>query len=201
MLSHFTRAILAAAILISSSNLLAQPACNDTVKDESLHSIYIDRLGRLTDLNGVIIHELAENDYVKKITENIKNELSKNDNLKLTIYIHGGLNSFEHARSRPSRFTPGMLCDGHYPIFISWNSGFPTNYIDHLFRIRKGEHSPLKGIITFPFIFLEDVGRSIVRIPPAIYKELETPFKVAIWRYTKEERFAGNPPIFNGSQK
>lgn len=185
----FLVAVVTCSVLLTGA-VQASQSCPSAQAKPELHSLYIDRLGRLNRLDGSVVSREDEADHVKKIADNIKALRHENPALKITVFIHGGLNTFENAVKRPLKFSQGMLCEGHYPIFISWNSGFPTNYLDHVWRIREGEHEPVKGFFTLPFVFAEDVGRSVVRIPAAIYKEVAGPFKVSIWRYTQEERFA-----------
>lgn len=158
--------------------------------DPDLHSLYINQYGNLVKTEGEIVDDAEEGEYLDRIFTNLRNHKQPGVPLKLTFFVHGGLNTFESASRRPGLFSKDMLCEGYYPIFISWNSGFPTNYLDHLARIRKGESSLGLGIPTAPFVFVEDAARSVAHAPGAIYKEIEGPFKVAIWRTTKEERFA-----------
>jgi len=53
-----------------------------------------------------------------------------------------------------------------------------TNYWDHLVKIRKGLNRPILGPLSSPFVLLEDVGRSLVRIPSSIFKEVTDPIVV-----------------------
>lgn len=85
-----------------------------------------------------------------------------------------------------------MLKNNKYPLFISWNSGPFTNYFDHLFLLRNGEKFKFLGPISFPFILLEDLSRSVARIPASTYKILFSQ-NSAIKSYdSKEEKDYGN---------
>lgn len=91
--------------------------------------------------------------------------------MTLTIFIHGGANRFKTAVSKVEAKCE-MLADGKYPLFVGWKSGLPINYFNHLFLLRRGENSPARGLISSPFVLLEDVLRSIARLPASTYRVL-----------------------------
>ena len=142
------------------------------------HVIYIDKEGNLiSPVNGQVIHD--ETVYVDKIITAAERFHAKNISGKpatLTIFVHGGLNSRNKAIERAREYTPCMLEDGHYPVFIGWSAGLFSNYPDHLFRLRRGKSRPLIGILTSPFVLAEDAARSVIRALPALYKEASDPF-------------------------
>jgi pimeloyl-ACP methyl ester carboxylesterase len=157
-------------------------------QNSKLYTLYIDGDGSLLDpTSGNVIGnpeeprktKLAEELYIENIIENYNTLKSHDKDLKLIIFIHGGLNNFSTAVARPRKMVGDMLRDHQYPIFIAWNSDFGPNYIDHLFRIRKGLKRPVLGAITSPVVFVEDVGRSLVRIPSSMYKEISDPIAVS----------------------
>jgi hypothetical protein len=160
------------------------------------HMLYIDGYGNLVDpVTGGIVGDggLAttkelEKAYLDKIFENFYRLKQRDKKLKMTIFIHGGLNDFATAVNRPKLMTEAMLADNQYPIFIAWNSDFWPNYADHLFRIRKGLNRPVLGGISSPFIFVEDLGRSLVRIPASVYKEIADPIMVSKSVNSKDEK-------------
>jgi len=122
---------------------------------------------------------LAETQYVYEIAENIKKEITNRKDKEgikpikgITIHIHGGLNTIKHADNKAKSLYSKVLLDGQYPIFINWDSGLLSSYPDHLVLIRKGLHQPLLGLITFPFVLIEDTLRSIVHMPSALYTEV-----------------------------
>lgn len=151
------------------------------------HMLYVNGYGDLVDpVTGAVIGDgsLAatkelEKEYIDRIFENFSRLKLNDSKLKMTIFIHGGLNDFATAVRRPKLMTEAMLADHQYPIFIAWNSDFWPNYVDHLFRIRKGLNRPVLGIVSSPVVFVEDVGRSVVRIPASIYKEISEPIMVS----------------------
>ncbi|MGF6109098.1 hypothetical protein [Pseudomonas frederiksbergensis] len=152
-----------------------------------LHTIYIDGSGNLLDpktkkpvstsSDPQTIHD-EEARYANAILTDFKRFKGSNKNRKMVLFIHGGLNEFEVATKRATKYTDLMLDDDLYPVFIGWDSGFLTNYWDHLVKIRKGLNRPILGPISAPFVLVEDIGRSIVRIPSSMFKEVTDPLVV-----------------------
>ena len=176
--------------------LLGCPAL-DAPPRASRHSIYVDGYGHLlnpvtekpiSNTGNVIKDYNAENLYIDRILSDFACQRRNDPNLKLTLFIHGGLNQFKDATTRARKYTNQMLADGQYPVFISWDSGFQSNYFDHLFRIRKGLSTPVLGVPSAPFVLLEDIARSLSRIPASVYKEFKTPLVVTIAVKTEDER-------------
>ena len=82
---------------------------------------------------------------------------------------HGGLNTFDEATDRVDRLRDAMLSDCKYPLFISWDSGFPGNYSDHLFLNRRGKQAKFLGPLSSPFVFIEYSLRAVSRFPAYTY--------------------------------
>lgn len=166
-----------------------------------LHTLYIDEQGRLLDpqTRARIAPAAAaaaaprtapqadEAAYVQAILDHFQARRIARPDLELTLHVHGGLNTFSNTADRAQRFAQDMLDEGQYPVFIGWNSGPFSTYFDHLFRIRKGERRPVLAPLTAPLILAEDLARSVVRIPTALYKEVRDAMAVAIWVKTEEE--------------
>lgn len=194
---------MASQLIACSTPSIHRPSADGLAPVPELHSIYINKFGDLVSrLPGDRARQAAsptiedcaaeaapadriqcEEKYVQLIINNFKLENAKQIQsgkppLALTLYIHGGLNTISDATVRPSRFSADMLNDGQYPLFISWDSAGPTNYIDHLLRVRQGENKPLIGLLTSPLVLLEDISRAIVRIPVATYRSFADPLTV-----------------------
>jgi len=153
-----------------------------------LHQLYIDANGDLLDPEG---EQKIENEekYVQSIIDNFYKEKQSRPNLKLTIFIHGGLNTFESATGRVKELRGSMLEDGRYPVFISWRSGGPSNYLDHLFFLRRGEKvNFVVGGLTSPFVLAEDLLRSLARTPASTWNVLVGQNSVARWITDDEEQ-------------
>jgi len=160
------------------SSLLAGEACPELPDSElSAHMLYIDEHGNL--LNPLTRKQVInETTYVQHILNHF-DEARQQAGLPshITIFIHGGLNTWEKAIDRPRTRTTCMMAAGTYPIFIGWSSNPTGNYWDHLARLRRGSRwSWPMGVATAPFVLLEDIARSVVRTLPALSKEVREPF-------------------------
>lgn len=90
----------------------------------------------------------------------------------ITFYIHGGLVDHARARSDAGALGAALQTDGHFPLFIAWESGWFPTLADHLKGVRQGqEWSPIGGWLSSPFIVLADLGRGIVRAPLTIVEQ------------------------------
>lgn len=158
-----------------------------------LHAIYIDQFGNIKAPDSALkdgsIEALprAAQDDEKYVDEMIANFLEERQrrrpplpDLKLTVFVHGGLNTFQNFWGRANRYSEAMLQDGQYAVFVGWNSGPFSNYFDHLFRIRKGERRPFLGPVSAPFVLIEDVARSIAHLPAAWYMSVMDPLAITI---------------------
>jgi len=162
------------------------PENKQLLEDSKFYQLYIDDNGRL--LNPASKNAVKdESAYVDGILKNFKEMKEKNPKLVLTIFIHGGLNTFDSATSRVKRVKNEILKDGKYPLFISWNSEAFSNYGDHLFFLRRGEESSVLGPLSSPFVLLEDGLRSIARLPASTYNVLFGQNSVRINYYSEEE--------------
>lgn len=146
---------------------------NVQIEESKLHQLYIDQDGNLlTPDSREALNPVEERNYVNNILAEYSTLKESNPNLVLTVFIHGGLNTFKAATSRVETFKEDMLADGKYPLFISWNSAPLTNYKDHLFKIRRGISRPVLGVLSSPFVLLEDGFRAIARVPASTYNVL-----------------------------
>lgn len=180
----------------------------ETVKDLRLYQLYVDQYGNLLnpgDSRQKIRRE-EEAQYIKDILDNFskqsetyedrnKEDIQKGikQPLSLTVFIHGGLNSFKSATERVQDVKDQMLKEGKYPLFISWNSAPISNYKDHLVYLRRGRLQRVLGPLSSPFILLEDALRSIARIPASTYEVIfgqNSAFDTQITKYDIEQREA-----------
>lgn len=161
----------------------------DNADELSSYLLYIDSTGDLLDPRNEKV--IDEDLYIKNLIDNFSKKKSQNSDLKMTIFIHGGLNSFENATERLKQVKDSMLMDNKYPVFVSWRSGGFSNYSDHLFSIRRGEkRNWFVGVITSPFVLTEDVLRSVARIPASTYNVLFGQNSIRIGKYSKEEQYS-----------
>ncbi len=102
----------------------------------------------------------------------------------LMIFIHGGLNITDGSLDRVKQDTELALKDCVYPIFLNWEAGPTTSYLDQITFIRGGKRintSPPEGEISeseqafrttnylntglAPVYFISDVAEAVARAP------------------------------------
>lgn len=148
------------------------------------HLIYINKDGELIDpYSKEVIKD--SNKYINELFEAYKN--SKKE--KITIFIHGGLNTFQTATGKANQILNNYKDEEeeNYIVSIGWQAGPFTNYLDHLFFIRGGERRPVLGPLTSPFILVEDTARSLAHAPRATAEALLAQSSVPISIESKEE--------------
>jgi len=99
------------------------------------------------------------------------------DKPRLLIYIHGGLNSYQHTDKKIHDGLAWRIMDDpqdwHYPIFISWKSDALSTWGEHLFRLREGRKAgAVIGTASMPFILVADIATTLGRFPATVYYQL-----------------------------
>lgn len=90
---------------------------------------------------------------------------------RVMIRIHGGLNNLSSSlRSSDEMLRQIQLdrphTDSLFPIFINWESGIPSAYTEHLFRITQGQRYPtVARELVSPVYLAADLGRAVTRAP------------------------------------
>lgn len=88
---------------------------------------------------------------------------------RLLIHVHGGLNSTEDSLAVAERSIKNMAFeageDWHYPIFVTWDSGFWRSWGDYIWQLRHGRRTPWWGPITAPIYLATDLARGAVEAP------------------------------------
>jgi hypothetical protein len=108
-----------------------------------------------------------------------------NQNKKILIYFHGGLNTAK-ARAERARIllSNSSLTNEFVPIFINWSSGLGTTYFEHMKSVRQGRLSNRAwGWITSPLQVVADLGRGIAATPANLVEQ--TKVDVQAWRWPK----------------
>ena len=71
------------------------------------------------------------------------------DRPRLLVYVHGGLNSYQHSDQKIHDGLAWRIMndpqDWHYPIFISWKSDALSTWGEHILRLREGKKSRSRG--------------------------------------------------------
>lgn len=188
-----------------SSKLDCKPSEELNETDISDHFIFIDSNGDMRDENYTKIKKECAKIKIDRILERFdlwRNDPSRSnkENLKMTIFIHGGLNRVKHAAKRVKATSERILRNNQYPVFISWRASYWTNYRDRLLTMRNGERytfepseSPIESfgaIGSAPFVLAEDILRSIARIPTSYWNMIARKNALALRFSNKEKRAA-----------
>ena len=129
-------------------------------------------------------------DITKAIASNT-NCIAPDGTRQILIFVHGGLNTFNQSLTRAKDIAPNIASNHYYPLFVNWDSGLKSSYLEHLFLVRQGEVEPVWGPITFPLYFVADVGRAVTRAPVVWYYQLTSDFTTTM-RYENPIRFGLN---------
>ncbi|ENW05286.1 alpha/beta hydrolase [Acinetobacter beijerinckii] len=159
---------------------------NVQVNEDKLkhHLIYINKDGELIDPYSKKVIKNS-NEYINELFDTYKN--SKKE--KITIFIHGGLNTFQNATGKANQILRNYKDENeeNFIVLIGWQAGPFTNYLDHLFFVRGGERRRVLGPLTSPFILVEDTARSVAHAPRATAEALLAQSSVPIRIESKEE--------------
>jgi hypothetical protein len=101
--------------------------------------------------------------------------VTKEKPCKILMFMHGGLNTRDASLRRAVELTRWISNSGSYPIFVNWDSGFPTSYRDHLFKVHKGIYEPLLAFVA-PVQLAMDLGSAIAEAPAAWFAETRHTF-------------------------
>jgi hypothetical protein len=66
--------------------------------------------------------------------------------------------------------------EGSYPIFVNWNSSFPSTWWDHVAHVHKGLWTGQKYAVAFPYFVAVDEVKSLVEAPLAWFAEVRHTF-------------------------
>jgi pimeloyl-ACP methyl ester carboxylesterase len=172
------------------------------------YSLYINSRGELIDTHKKPVQDTDA--YLAAIFQNYNRLINLDSRLRLALYIHGGLNGSKEVAERVGGLWKPMLEDCKYPVFVSWRSGFPSNYWDHLALLRRGVYSSpesfpsskiddwaalVEGPLSSPFVLVEDTLRAISRIPARSYHVLVDENRALQQVTSSQESYAKVPKI------
>jgi pimeloyl-ACP methyl ester carboxylesterase len=142
--------------------------------------------------NARRIDQAKELTYVRKmIQQYLNSRQASGAPLTPVVHIHGGLNNYDTVLDRAQTLPPYMLSDGHYPFFIGWPSDFWFSLKEHVKKSDRGRERSLAGSLYFGALqTLEDLVRSMVRIPSSIVRQIDNMSLVPLSAYKSEERDA-----------
>jgi hypothetical protein len=86
---------------------------------------------------------------------------------KVLFFFHGGLNRQKTSVDRAARLYQRIKESGSYPIFVNWNSSFPSTWWDHVAHVHKGIWTENRFVAAFPYFSLVDEVKSVAEAPVA----------------------------------
>ena len=155
------------------------------------HTIAIDKKGRPVDPTGY--DRIKDRDfpaYVEAILRNVDAQCDSararfrgagqtgiEEVRRILVYVHGGLAETGPMLTRVDEIIEDMknetsASEWHYPIFITWPSGGPSTYAEHLSTFRQGENNPWLGYPTSPVVLTTDLAQGIARTPMSLSYQL-----------------------------
>ena len=169
-----------------------------TVEAPQEHVVLVDHEGRSLYLAGPKARKIeSTNDFEQHLAAITKaiatdtNCIAPDGTRHILIFVHGGLNTYNQSLARVNEITPEISADHYYPLFVNWDSGLKSSYLEHLFLVRQGEVEPVWGPVTFPLYFVADVGRAVTRAPVVWYYQLTSDFTTMV-RYESPINFCRN---------
>lgn len=175
-----------------------------TINAPSQHILMVNGLGNPIDPSPnffgkhlsyvpfVTYEQMSEAQFTHHLDEMMTGLIAKapdaNGKRKVLIFVHGGLNAAKDSIARAERLRGPFEKAGYFPVFVNWESSFPTSYFDHLFNIRQGRRTfnwccgnpgipqavqsgvgAVVGMLTMPFYLATDLARGILRAPVVWY--------------------------------
>ena len=158
--------------------LLAATACAPGLRQLSTpaeravipHAIFVDNEGRGVRADSTASGKtMSDAEYRAHVSEMMAG-LRRSGVKRVLVRVHGGLNTLNGALDATSKMRERIMADtaaAGYPIFINWESGIKSSYLEHLTMISQGQRYPTfaREVIATPFYFLADAGRAVKRAP------------------------------------
>jgi hypothetical protein len=128
----------------------------------------------------VFVQDTAYGRYLHALLESIRADSASHRRApRLLLRIHGGMNTLNGSLDASVRMEHQIRADsatGYYPLFINWESGLTTSYLDHLLHIRRGQRKRWPGQdeslnpgnlepFAAPLYLLADLAGGVVRAP------------------------------------
>ena len=175
--------------------VLGFTGCGTVDAPQRQNVVLVDHSGRSLYLSGTnALKPESTNDFeshLAAITNAIATDtncLAADGTRQILIFVHGGLNSYNQSLQRVDELTNHIAANHYYPLFVNWDSGLKSSYLEHLFLVRQGEVEPFWGPVTFPLYFVADVGRAVTRAPVVWYFQLTSDFTTTV-RYESPVNF------------
>ena len=186
-------------LYISDKGDLLDPCTGDAVGNNASEKAAKDGQLKPQRQSARNVEQSNERAYVQAMIEaylierrgHCRDEVIDCDKMKPTVFIHGGLTTFDDVIKRGKVLPELMKADGRYPILIGWPTGPFESYVEHLVRNDRGrQRGGLARAFYGTFTAIEDLARSAVRAIPSVVRQAENLINVAPRFHSREERAA-----------
>jgi pimeloyl-ACP methyl ester carboxylesterase len=137
------------------------------------HAVFVnndgDALRLREDGPSIVLSPEEHRQYLSEMMNAIRADSAslRDGTRRILIRVHGGLNRLNGSLDTSLRMKDSLDSDPtirYYPVFINWESGLISSYLEHLFVVRRGERRPREWIWA-PFYLAADVGGAVARAP------------------------------------
>jgi pimeloyl-ACP methyl ester carboxylesterase len=148
--------------------------------DPGPHIVYVDEDGGMrashdtaqVRLTGRYAGDVLDDSSARRAVGVLMQRIRESGQDTITLYVHGGLVTYGRARADAARLGTVLQRDGHFPLFVAWESGWFPTFADHVKSVRQGqEWAPVMGWLTAPLIIAADLGRAVARAPLGIFQQ------------------------------
>ena len=98
---------------------------------------------RLSGDDVVLVQDTAYGRYLHALLDSIRADSARRGTApRLLLRIHGGMKTLSSSLDATVRMQQQIRADtaaGYYPLFINWESGLISSYLDHLLHVRRGQ--------------------------------------------------------------
>ena len=134
----------------------------------------------------VFVQDTAYARYLHTLLDSIRADSARRGRApRLLLRIHGGMNTLSGSLGATVRMQHQIRADtaaGYYPLFINWESGLASSYLDHLLHIRRGQRKRWPGQdeklnpgnlepLAAPLYLLADLAGGTVRAPLTAFRQ------------------------------
>lgn len=142
--------------------------------DPGPHTVYVDEDGGMRASHdtaavrqtGRYAGDVLDDSTARQAVGVLMQRLRASGRDTITLYVHGGLVTYGRARADAARLGAALERDGHFPLFVAWESGWFPTLADHVKSVRQGqEWAPVAGWLSAPLIIAADLGRAVARAP------------------------------------
>lgn len=171
--------------------ILMLPACtSNDLRLENSNSLLVNKFGVLCNPTGPIAFDrrkvicksqdgnkayISNDELSSLVKADLQDaeryaEQNESDQIKLLVYIHGGLNKVTDSLANNELLKSAITTDNehwYYPRFLVWPSDGLTNYFEHALNVSGGRYTEnvLRGLFGGAATLISDSLQAIVNIP------------------------------------